>query len=247
MRIAATTVFIVAVGIGPVLAKGGPPSKAAGSRPAKVAHAGGAMTPKAGTHGAPKAARTTGAPKAVRTHGGPARGSAPVKTTKVSPHAKGPAKTTHGASHGKAASTHGAASAKGSAATTKATGKSAKTLQSSTTGTNTGPKATTTTASPETPVLGPNVPRNQKLQAKLLAMLPAGMTINDAAAGFKNQGQFVAAVHVSNNLGLPFTQLKTRMVDDGLSLGQAIQAVKPAVDSAAAARIGEQQAAADLR
>ena len=31
-------------------------------------------------------------------------------------------------------------------------------------------------------------------------------------------------MNVSNNLGIPFTELKARMVDDGLSLGQAIQA-----------------------
>ena len=44
-----------------------------------------------------------------------------------------------------------------------------------------------------------------------------------ASAGFKNLGQFVAAVNVSNNLGIPFSQLKTKMVDDGMSLGQSIQ------------------------
>jgi hypothetical protein len=47
-----------------------------------------------------------------------------------------------------------------------------------------------------------------------------------ASKGFKNLGQFVAAVNVSNNLGISFTELKTRMVTDGMSLGQAIQDVK---------------------
>jgi sensor domain CHASE-containing protein len=48
-----------------------------------------------------------------------------------------------------------------------------------------------------------------------------------ASAGFRNLGQFVAAVNVSNNLGISFTELKTRMVTDGMSLGQAIQSVRP--------------------
>jgi hypothetical protein len=79
-------------------------------------------------------------------------------------------------------------------------------------------------------------------------MLPAGMTVTDAAQGFKNWGQFVAAVHVSNNLGLPFDQLKSLMtgspipvsgtpsamvapvpVTGPMSLGQAIQTLKGTV------------------
>ena len=48
-----------------------------------------------------------------------------------------------------------------------------------------------------------------------------------ASAGFKNLGQFVAAVNVSNNLGIPFTQLKTKMVDDNMSLGRSIKTLRP--------------------
>ncbi len=35
---------------------------------------------------------------------------------------------------------------------------------------------------------------------------------------------------MANNQGLSFVDLKTRMVDDGLSLGQSIQQLKPALD-----------------
>jgi hypothetical protein len=247
MRIAATTVFIVAVGLGPVFAKGGPPSKPAGSHPPKVAHAGGARTPKTAlNHGAPKVASThagtTRAKGPVKiTSAAATHGKSPVKTTRTSPaRGKGPAKTTHAAgSHAKATST--STTAASSTRVKSKGGSNATTLQASSTGTNaTAPAGTT--------AVGPNVPKNPKLQAKLLAMLPPGTTLTEAAAGFRNQGQFVAAVHVSNNLGLPFSQLKTRMVDDGLSLGQAIQAVKPTANNATvAARVGEQQAAADLR
>jgi hypothetical protein len=69
--------------------------------------------------------------------------------------------------------------------------------------------------------------RNTNLASKLQSRLPAGTNLNTAASGFRNLGQFVAAVNVSNNLGIPFTELKTRMVDRGMSLGQAIQDARP--------------------
>src|SRR5690242_7410120 len=59
------------------------------------------------------------------------------------------------------------------------------------------------------------------LAAKLQPLLPPGMTVEAAAAGFKNLGQFVAAVHVSKNLGVPFASLRTEMVENGRSLGMA--------------------------
>ena len=43
-------------------------------------------------------------------------------------------------------------------------------------------------------------------------MLPANMTLNGASSGFRNQGQFIAAVHVSQNLGIPFADLRAAML-----------------------------------
>jgi hypothetical protein len=89
-----------------------------------------------------------------------------------------------------------------------------------------GPKTTTT---------GTALPKNPKLVAKMQGQLPPGMTVEQAALGFKNQGQFVAAVNVSRNLGIPFADLKTSMVDSQLSLGQSIQRLKPLADADAEA------------
>ena len=72
--------------------------------------------------------------------------------------------------------------------------------------------------------------RNTKLSDNLKADLPEGSDLKTAAAGFKNIGQFVAAVHVSKNLDVSFDDLKARMMA-GDSLGQAIHALKPEVDS----------------
>jgi len=86
--------------------------------------------------------------------------------------------------------------------------------------------------------------RNEKLSARLQGLLPMNMTLTDAAAGFKNRGQFIAALHVSHNLGIPFDQLKARMTGQApqsevqaqgessesegpKSLGQAIHELRP--------------------
>jgi hypothetical protein len=84
--------------------------------------------------------------------------------------------------------------------------------------------------------------KNTNLATKLTARLPAGTDLMAAAAGFRNLGQFVAAVNVSNNLGIPFADLKTRMVTDGKSLGQAIQALKPVASPTVEAQHAEYDA-----
>jgi hypothetical protein len=109
-----------------------------------------------------------------------------------------------------------------------------------------GKKAT----APRTPATltttAPALPKNPRLVERLRTLLPAGTDMTTAASGFRNQGQFVAAVHVSNNLGLSFAELKTRMVDQNLSLGQAIQQLRPGLNASDAARRAATQADVDL-
>jgi hypothetical protein len=69
-----------------------------------------------------------------------------------------------------------------------------------------------------------------KLAARLTPLLPSGMTLANAAAGFKNEGQFMAALHVAKNLNIPFMELKDRMTA-GESLGAAIHALKQDLDA----------------
>lgn len=88
---------------------------------------------------------------------------------------------------------------------------------------------------------------NPKLASKLQALLPPGTNLQTAASGFKNLGQFVAAVHVSKNLGIPFDQLKAKMVGPPPEkLGQAIQALDPNANAKAAVKTAEKQAHQDL-
>jgi len=79
--------------------------------------------------------------------------------------------------------------------------------------------------------LAASIASDSKLSARLTGLLPSGMTLTQAAAGFKNQGQFIAALEVSKNLGIPFADLQDR-VTAGESLGAAIHALKPAMSTA---------------
>ncbi len=70
--------------------------------------------------------------------------------------------------------------------------------------------------------------RHPNAVERLTPLLPEGMTAEAAAEGFKNFGQFNAALHVSQNLGIPFDQLKLAMTgEDPKSLGEAIRTLKP--------------------
>jgi hypothetical protein len=159
-------------------------------------------------------AKTTGGSKA----------KVPVKTTpkvavKTTPKGGAMAHGSASTAHGPKTTAHPSKPAKPTSPTTH--GNSSK-------GTAAGGTATTTTTTSTTPTRAQQLlAQNTKLRDKLLTRLPAGTNIDLAASGFKNLGQFVAAVNVSNNLGLSFDDLKARMAGPNpVSLGQAIQQVK---------------------
>ena len=97
---------------------------------------------------------------------------------------------------------------------------------SSTVTTTTTPTTTPPTTTTSTETLSPvqqKLKKNTNLAAKLSSRLPAGTDLMTAAAGFKNLGQFVSTVNASYNQKLSFEGLKTRIVDEGMSLGQAMK------------------------
>jgi hypothetical protein len=87
--------------------------------------------------------------------------------------------------------------------------------------------------------------KSPKLSSKLQSLLPAGTNLTDAASGFKNLGQFIAAVHVSHNLNIPFSDLKAK-ISSGDSLGKAIEALDPNVKAKAEAKKAQRQSKSDL-
>jgi hypothetical protein len=107
--------------------------------------------------------------------------------------------------------------------------------------------ATTTTPPPLNPIAAKIVAKPQ-LNAKVTNLLkPTGMSLNDASNGFKNQGQFMAALHVSRNLRISFKSLQDDMTTKKLSLGQSIQNLKKTADADKEAEHAERQANDDLK
>ncbi len=80
----------------------------------------------------------------------------------------------------------------------------------------------------EQTTIASRIESNDKLASRVKLLLPAGMSLADASSGFKNQGQFIAALHVSQNLNIPFDQLKAKMTGtDHMSLGAAVHSLRP--------------------
>jgi hypothetical protein len=92
----------------------------------------------------------------------------------------------------------------------------------------------------------------QKLMDRLATRFP-DVDLNLLTADFKNFGQFNAALHVSENLGIPFADLKAAMTgttmeglatgESKLSLGQAIKELRPGADADAEVQLATKQAA----
>jgi hypothetical protein len=193
----------------------------------------------------PKVKTTAGA-AAMKSTGSAAHGKSVTAKPVAAPKSTGSTKTTkagtsaHGGGNAHATETKATGRAKSSTGTTKT---ASTTTAASTTTVSTG---VSTTGVPLTPVQQ-KLQRNTNLSSKLQSRLP-GMDLNTAAAGFRNLGQFVAAVNVSKNLGLDFTTLKTAMVTDGKSLGQAIQSQKgTSVDAPREAQRAEHDAETMIR
>lgn len=123
-----------------------------------------------------------------------------------------------------------------------------KTTKSTTAAATTTPSTTTTTTTTTTTETNPKaLPKNARLVERLQKLLPSGTDMTEAATGFRNQGQFIAAVHASSNLDVDFADLKAHMVDDGMSLGQAIKKMKPGADAETEATRATSQAQTSLR
>ena len=174
----------------------------------------------------------TGAPAFADSHGRPAPATPHVQ----SPSTTGKSATTSQSAH----LTKTSSTPSPTATSTSSSGQHAQapktTVQPAAAGKSAhSPKSGSTSSSTTTPT-GPSIRLNPiaakiaskpQLNARITAMLPKGMTLNQASRGFKNQGQFIAALHVSQNLGCDcFKQIKTDMTRKNMSLGQAIQDVK---------------------
>jgi hypothetical protein len=108
-----------------------------------------------------------------------------------------------------------------------------------------GDHATATTGRP---AVGDQLARNTNLMTRLQTLFPAGTDLKKEASNFRNLGQFVAAAHVSHNLDIPWADMKAKVTGDHpVSLGQAIQDLKPQANAKAEADKAEKEADTDIK
>ena len=102
-------------------------------------------------------------------------------------------------------------------------------------------------AGPKTP--GELLMQNKKLSDKLSTILkrqnPPVTDLQAASQGFKILVMFVSAIHVSDNLGIPFDQLQTQKQASG-SLSKAIHVLKPDADANAEVKKAAKQVVDDM-
>jgi hypothetical protein len=79
----------------------------------------------------------------------------------------------------------------------------------------------------------------------LAALVPAGMSTEEACTGFKSVKDCAASLHASQNLNIPFADLKSK-VTGGQGLGAAIHALKPDANARAEVKKAEGQAQDDV-
>lgn len=89
---------------------------------------------------------------------------------------------------------------------------------------------------------------NDKLAAKLKTLLPEGSDPHNLSKGFIDVKEFVATVRASNNLKIPFGELKHTMADgSSKELQKAIHTLKPDVDPKVEAKKATEQAKEDIK
>jgi hypothetical protein len=89
--------------------------------------------------------------------------------------------------------------------------------------------------------------RNPDLVDRVAQRLPARIDVMWAASGFRDVAQFVAVVNAADNLQIPFMTLKSRILDDGMNLRQAIRDLRRSSDYRKEARRAEDEAKAMMR
>jgi hypothetical protein len=109
------------------------------------------------------------------------------------------------------------------------------------------PRARLSSGRPTLSTVQQDLQRNTVLADTLRVRLPHGTDVVAAAGGFRRLELFVATVHASNNVAVPFSELKRRIVNDGMTLGQAIQDIRPRAQYWSEAHRAEDDAAAMIR
>jgi hypothetical protein len=84
------------------------------------------------------------------------------------------------------------------------------------------------------------------LARRLNPLLNERVNLDTVANGFQTTEDFAATVHASRNIRVPFTLLKHEVVDEGKTLADAIQTVKPTANTSLEADLARSEARVDL-
>ena len=81
---------------------------------------------------------------------------------------------------------------------------------------------------------------------RLAAIVPSGMSTEEACTGFKSVRECATALHAAQNCNVPFADLKSKLTG-GQKLGAAIHDLKPEANAKQEARKAEEQARSDTQ
>jgi hypothetical protein len=98
--------------------------------------------------------------------------------------------------------------------------------------------------------VGAAIRENAALSSSLQPLLPEGVDMNAASAGFRNTTQFMTTLHTARNLNIPFSDLKAQTTGKGrVSLDKAVHQLRPDLDDKAvksSLKLSEKQTDHDL-
>jgi hypothetical protein len=86
-----------------------------------------------------------------------------------------------------------------------------------------------------------------ELKHRLKTVLNRGADINKAGDGFRNAEEFAMVARAARNTGVPFMVLKHRVLEENMSLDEAIRASKPDIDAAAEMKRAKAEAIEDVK
>lgn len=81
---------------------------------------------------------------------------------------------------------------------------------------------------------------------RLSALVPSGMTAQEACTGFTSVNECLVALHLAQNLSIPFSDLKARLTS-GEKLGATVHQLKPGANANAELTRAQEQARQDVR
>ncbi len=81
---------------------------------------------------------------------------------------------------------------------------------------------------------------------RLAAIVPSGMSAEEACTGFKSVRECATALHAAQNCNIPFADLKSKLTG-GKKLSAAIHDLKPEANAKEQARKAEEQARSDTQ